>query len=52
VKCSGLQVQQYDEPAMCRLLGSDFEHLRSMSYSHTTPAAKSQLFYFGVFRRN
>lgn len=50
-KCSGLPIQQYDEETMRELLGSDFEHVQSLDYLHTTPAAKLQQFYFGVFKR-
>lgn len=49
-KCSGLQIQQYDEQAMRNLLGNDFEHVQSLDYLHTTPTGKSQQFYFGVFQ--
>lgn len=50
-KCSGLPVQQYDEFSMVQLLGSDFEHIQSLDYLHTTPTAKQQQFYFGVFKK-
>jgi SAM-dependent methyltransferase len=50
-KCSGLQVRQYDETTMRNLLGSDFEHIQSLDYLHTTPAGKTQQFYYGIFRR-
>ena len=50
-KCSGLQVQQYNERSMCDLLGSEFVHVQSLDYMHTTPSTKQQQFYFGIFRR-
>lgn len=48
-KCSGLQVQQYDQTSMQQLLGGDFQHVRSLDYWHNTPTGKLQHFYFGVY---
>lgn len=50
-RCSGLEIQQYDETSMQELLGRDFQHIRSVDYLHTTPSGKVQKFYFGIYRR-
>jgi SAM-dependent methyltransferase len=50
-KCSGLPIQQYDRLSMTELLGTAFEAVQHLDYLHTTPSGKTQLFYFGLFRK-
>ncbi len=50
-KCSGLQIQQYDQTTMGEALGPSFELVRGCNYEHMTPSDKPQLFFFGIYRR-
>jgi SAM-dependent methyltransferase len=50
-KCSGLQILQYDAATMQAELGASFETVECSEYLHTTPTGKSQLFFFGVYKR-
>lgn len=50
-KCSGLPVQRYDEDSLTATLGEDFERLRFIEESHTTPWGSEQAFVYGLFRR-
>jgi SAM-dependent methyltransferase len=50
-KCSGLPIQQYDANTMANALGPSFEMEKSGHCEHTTPSGKSQLFFFGTYRR-
>lgn len=49
LKCSGLEVCQYDAATLSRELGPRFKLLRELNYLHTTPAGKPQQFFFGLF---
>jgi len=51
-KCSGLPVCRYDAHSLAATLGADFRLVHQHEYSHLTPAGKSQLFTFGVFRKS
>jgi 2-polyprenyl-3-methyl-5-hydroxy-6-metoxy-1,4-benzoquinol methylase len=50
-RCSGLEIQQYDDTSMQELLGREFQPIRSLDYLHTTPSGKVQKFFFGIYRR-
>jgi 2-polyprenyl-3-methyl-5-hydroxy-6-metoxy-1,4-benzoquinol methylase len=50
-KCSGLTICQYDAATMQEALGQSFVLLKCSEYVHTTPSAKPQLFFFGVYKR-
>ncbi len=50
-KCSGLSIQQYDEPRMIQLLGDKFQLVSSLTHEHLTPWASQQLFHYFVFRK-
>ncbi len=50
-KCSGLSVCRYDAQALAALLGAEYTLIRQLEYSHSTPAGKTQLFLFAVFRK-
>ncbi len=50
-KCSGLPIQQYDAATMKETLGPAFESVKCCQHEHTTPAGKTQLFFYGVYRR-
>jgi SAM-dependent methyltransferase len=50
-KCSGLTICQYDAAAMQEELGRSFVLIKCSEYLHTTPSAKPQLFFFGVYKR-
>ena len=50
-KCSGLPVQQYDEPGLLRRFGDVFERVRCATDSHTTPWGSAQEFVYCLCRR-
>ncbi len=50
-RCSGLDIKQYSEDSMKKLF-SDFEHIKSFEEEHLTPSGNSQIFVYGVFRKN
>ncbi len=50
-KCSGLEVQRYDGPALATELGSHFALLKSLPEIHVTPWGKRQSFQYSLFRR-
>jgi len=50
-KCSGLTICQYDAATMQEELGRSFVLIKCSEYLHTTPSAKPQLFFFGVYKR-
>ena len=49
LKCSGLEVCQYDAATLSRELGPRFKLLRELTHIHTTPTGKPQRFFFGLF---
>jgi SAM-dependent methyltransferase len=50
-KCSGLDVCRYDAQLLARELGPDFQRVKDLAHSHTTPWGKPQEFVFGLFQR-
>ena len=48
VKCSGLDIVQYDANKLCNELGAEFKLVEEASEIHLTPAGKEQK--FGYFR--
>lgn len=51
LKCSGIEIKQYNEATMKTVFENDFEHLECREHVHTTPAQTQQHFIFCVFRR-
>ncbi len=51
LRCSGLEICQYDTTTMSGELGEDFLLIRSFEEDHLTPAGKVQRFFFAVFKR-
>lgn len=51
-KCSGLQIQQYDEESMCRRFERGFNRLNCMRVDHLTPSKSIQNFLFCSFQKN
>ena len=51
LRCSNLDIVQYDAPKLAHELGRDFAHIESVEENHRTPAGKDQLFGFHRFRR-
>jgi ubiquinone/menaquinone biosynthesis C-methylase UbiE len=49
-KCSGLDVSRYDADSLSEELGPGFSLVREARETHTTPWARSQPFFYGVFR--
>lgn len=50
-KCSGINVHNYSEVEMNKLLERDFEKISFRKIDHTTPWEAKQNFSFGVFRK-
>lgn len=51
IRCSGLEIVQYDAPRMQAELGTGFELVEQRDETHHTPAGGDQLFSFFRFRR-
>lgn len=49
-KCSDLDVCRYDAERLGDELGPQFELVRQLTHTHTTPWGKPQPFFFGVYR--
>lgn len=45
IKCSGLEVQQYNEETRSALFQNDFEKIHCTREDHITPFNKSKIFY-------
>lgn len=52
VKCSGLDIVQYDADKLCNELGPDFTLLEQQEERHLTPAGREQLFNFFRVKRS
>jgi SAM-dependent methyltransferase len=50
-KCSGLEVRQYDAPALAAELGEQFKLLKTLTELHQTPWGQPQAFQYSLFRR-
>ncbi len=51
-KCSGLDINQYNETALTALLENGFDRLRCITEDHITPFETKQNFLFCSFKRN
>lgn len=52
LKCSGIEIKQYSETTMTKLLEPYFEKTRCMTVDHQTPFGTSQNFVFCSFRKS
>ena len=50
-RCSGLEIVQYDAPALLRLVGDEFSLVREAEEVHVTPAGAEQRFQYAMMRR-
>jgi cyclopropane fatty-acyl-phospholipid synthase-like methyltransferase len=50
-KCSGLEVEQYNESKLTRLVSSDFRRIKCITEDHKTPFSTMQNFLFCSFKR-
>lgn len=50
-KCSGLDIRQYDEGSMVKLLGDEFKLIRSMPYTYQTTWGQERPFIYVIFQR-
>lgn len=50
-RCSGLEIQQYDEHSMTAEFESDFEKIKCHTVNHTTPFDTLQNFVFCSFKK-
>lgn len=51
LKCSGLEIKQYDEKALTEILNRKFEKIKCITEDHTTPFNTIQNFLFCSFKR-
>lgn len=51
-KCSGIEIQQYDEASMRAVFEPNFQSIEFVKTEHPTPFGTTQQFLFGRFRRN
>ncbi|MDP9961214.1 class I SAM-dependent methyltransferase [Chryseobacterium lathyri] len=51
VKCSGLNIQQYDDKSLPAKFESDFEKIKCLTENHTTPFGTVQNFVFCSFKK-
>lgn len=49
VKCSGLDIRQYDEKLLSELLGEEFKLLESFSHTYITTWGQERPFFYAVF---
>lgn len=50
-KCSGLDIQQYDEDSLSERFDSGFEKIKCLTEDHTTPFETTQNFIFCSFKK-
>jgi len=50
-KCSGLDIQQYDDKSLSAKFESDFEKIKCLTEDHTTPFGTVQNFLFCSFKK-
>ena len=50
-KCSGLDIQQYDEESLSSEFESGFERIQCLTEDHTTPFGTTQNFVFCSFKK-
>ncbi|MCJ7933370.1 MAG: class I SAM-dependent methyltransferase [Chryseobacterium sp.] len=50
-KCSGLDIQQYDEHSLSEKFQADFEKITCITEDHTTPFGTTQNFVFCSFKK-
>lgn len=51
LRCSGLEIRQYDAPTLSAELGEQFRLGDSFEEDHQTPGGKTQRFFFAIFSR-
>ena len=51
LRCSGLEIRQYDAATLSADLGENFLLIRSFEEDHLTPAGKIHRFFFAAFKR-
>lgn len=51
LKCSGIDIHQYDEQGLTDVFSHDFEVVKFIRLQHETPFNTTQNFIFGVFKR-
>ncbi|KXH85841.1 class I SAM-dependent methyltransferase [Chryseobacterium kwangjuense] len=51
-KCSGLDIQQYDQTSLSKTFESDFSKIKCFTQDHTTPFETVQNFVFCSFKKN
>ena len=51
VKCSGLEIRQYDSDALSNAFSSGFKTIQSLTEDHTTPFKTKQNFIFSSFEK-
>ena len=51
IKCSGLEIRQYDSAALSNAFRSGFKKIQSLTEDHTTPFKTKQNFIFSSFEK-
>jgi SAM-dependent methyltransferase len=51
LRCSGLEICQYDAVSLSAELGEQFQLINSFEEDHQTPTGKIQRFFFAIFSR-
>ena len=51
-KCSGLDIKQYRDESLTKVLKNGFEKIRCVKEDHTTPFDTSQNFLYCSFKRH
>ncbi len=52
LKCSGIDIKQYSEDSIHKLLGNNFEKLKCLNLDHITPSGAAQNYTFCSFTRS
>ena len=50
-KCAGLDVYNYNEKTLTRLLGDDFELLKNFRYAYRMPSGDKRPYVYCLYRR-
>lgn len=51
LKCSGLEIQQYDEKDLRQVFSGQFDPIDFVDYAHTTPTGSIQNYVFSRFKK-
>ena len=52
LKCSGLEIKQYDNDTFQRELGPEFRLIETFNHTYTTPSGATRAYIYSLFQRN